>query len=166
MPDIQPFSVQRTLEAPREWVFRAHVDSDQVLRWFGPEGARVLSSRMDLRVGGSWHYGLALPDGSTTWGRQEFLEIDAPNRLVFLQTFSDPDGGLARHPLNPNWPLRLLSSAVFEEEGLGRTRLSYTWLPWEANPAEQAVFDEARPAMAEGFRGMLDALQAHLAGLR
>ena len=56
-PTQQPehtLRIEREFDAPRELLYRAFVDADQLAAWFGPEGYHVPreSVDMDVRVGG------------------------------------------------------------------------------------------------------------------
>ncbi|MDH8495175.1 SRPBCC domain-containing protein, partial [Klebsiella pneumoniae] len=62
------------------------------------------------------------PDGSEMWGRWVFREIVKPERLVFVSSFSDKDGGLSRHPMAPTRPIEMLGTATFIDKG-GKTLL-------------------------------------------
>ena len=70
----------------------------------GTERRDRLSSKMDLRPGGTYHYGMRTPDGKEMWGRFVYREIIPPERIVFVNSFSDPEGGITRHPMAPTWP--------------------------------------------------------------
>lgn len=163
MTEVKPFSVSRVFDAPRELVFQAFTDVGHLARWMGPKGYKVIRAALDLRVGGSYHYGLEGPGGARMWGKQVFREILRPERLVYLQSFSDEAGGLARHPMSASWPLLMLSTATFDDAGGGKTRLTISWHPYEADEAGLAAFDGARSSMQGGFAGMFETLDAHLA---
>ena len=64
--------------------------------WWGPKGFTVLSSKMDLRVGGSYHYGMKAPNGAAMWGLFKYREIVPQEKLVFINSFSDEQG--RHHP--------------------------------------------------------------------
>ncbi len=98
------------------------------------------------------------------WGRFLYREIAAPKKLVFLVSFSDPSGGVTRHPWSPGWPLHILSTVEFEEQAPARTKVTVTWLPHEASDAERKAFDEGRDSMRQGWGGTLDQLVGHLKG--
>ena len=160
--DVQPFITSRELDAPRAIVWLAWTDPAHLARWMGPAGHRVLKADMDLRVGGRYHYGLEVPDGSQMWGRQVFQQITPPETLVYIQSFSDADGGITRHPTAPAWPLEMLSTVSFEDAGDARTRLTVRWNPRNSDHAGEAAFDAARAGMEQGFAGMFDQLAAYL----
>lgn len=166
MPPAMPFSISRLLEAPRALVYQVHTDPEHLARWMSPAGFRTLLARLDLQPGGSYHYGLEGPGGLQMWGKQVFREIEPGARLVYLQSFSDPDGGLTRHPMVATWPLQMLATTTFEEAGAGQTRLTISWQPHDCDEVGHATFDGARAGMAQGFAGMLGQLEAYLARLQ
>jgi len=162
---IPLFSVARVFKAPRELVFKVHTDPFHLAKWFGPAGTTVIKADMDLRPGGTYHYGLRMPDGAEMWGRQVFREVTAPEKLVLVQSFSDSKGGITRHPMAATWPLEMLATTTFDDLGGGDTALTISWEPLNATPEEIATFDHARAGMDGGFKGTLDALEAYLATL-
>ena len=61
-----------------------------------------------------FHYGMRGPDGSEMWGKFVYREIAPPERLVFIVSFSDENGGMTRHPMAPTWPLEMLNTLTFD----------------------------------------------------
>lgn len=163
MTDARPFTISRDLDAPRELVYQACTDVAHLARWMGPQGAKVIHAAMDLRVGGTYHYAMELPGGLRMWGKQVFRELQPPERLVYVQSFSDEAGGLTRHPLSAAWPLQMLSTVTFADLGGRRTRMTISWVPYEPDEAGLAAFDAARGSMEQGFTGQFVNLEAHLA---
>ncbi|MFY7962554.1 MAG: SRPBCC family protein, partial [Elsteraceae bacterium] len=104
------FEIDRRFAAPPEKVFKAWTDPEDLKRWFAPAGMSMSRAKMDLRPGGGFHYALRAPTGFEMWGMWAFEEILAPEKLVLIQHFSDPEGGVTRHPLSPTWPLRTRST--------------------------------------------------------
>lgn len=160
---VEPFRISRELRAPRALVWRVSTEAKHMAQWFGAKGTKVIHAAMDLRVGGTYHYGLASPDGSEMWGRQVFREITPIERLVFVQSFSDPEGGLGRHPAAATWPREMLATTTFEELGPEKTLLTVSWVPLGATAEELATFDQARAGMSGGFGGTFDQLEGYLA---
>ena len=111
------FVISRVFKAPRDLVFACFTDPEHMKQWWGPKGVTVIASKMDLRPGGFYHYGMRTPDGSAMWGKFTYREIEKPSRIVLVSTFSDEAGGVTRHPLAPTWPLQMLSTFLFEEIG-------------------------------------------------
>ena len=87
------FVISRTFDAPRELVWKAFTEREHLMQWFGPKGFKMLAGTVDLRPGGTFHYGMQAPDGKTMWGKWIFREIVPPERLVTVVSFSDEQGG-------------------------------------------------------------------------
>ena len=64
------FVISRVLNAPRALVWKCFTDPARIKEWWGPTGFKVLKSDMDLRVGGTYHYGMQTTDGNVMWGKQ------------------------------------------------------------------------------------------------
>jgi len=159
---MTPFVISRVFDAPRERVWKAWTDAAELKKWWGPQEFKVHTCKVDLRPGGSFHYGMTAPDGTDTWGKFTYRSIEAPNKLVFIVSFSDPKGGVTRHPWSPNWPLQILSTVEFEAQGQGRTRVMVNWLPHEASDTERQSFEEGRESMKQGWGGTLGQLTGYL----
>ena len=161
--DTKPFVITRTLNAPRKLVWQAFTEADRLKEWFGPKGFTPDVSKMDLRPGGTYHYRLKGPDGSTMWGKWVFREIVPQQRLVMISSFSDENAGVTRHPMAPTWPRELLSIFTFEDAGDGKTRITINWAPHDASEEEMKTFDAGRPSMTQGWSGTFEQLEAHVA---
>ena len=157
-----PFIISRLFDTPRERVWQAWTDAAQLKQWWGPQGFKVHTCRVDLRPGGMFLYGMTAPDGSDMWGRFIYREIKAPEKLVFVVSFSDPQGGVTRHPSSPGWPQYILSTVTFSEAS-GKTRVMVSWTPHDASDAERRTFEEGRDSMKQGWGGTLDQLETYLA---
>ena len=156
------FVITRVLDAPRELVFKAWTQPERMREWWGPKGFSMLSLKLDLRPGGTLHYGMRAPNGSEMWGKFVYREIAAPERIVFVNSFSDEKGGLTRHPLSPSWPREILTTLTFTEHE-GKTTLRLQGRPMNATEEERKVFEAGFTSMQQGFGGTLDQLAAYLA---
>jgi uncharacterized protein YndB with AHSA1/START domain len=155
------FVITRTFDAPRELVWRVWTDEKHLQQWFGPKGATIFASKNDLRDGGTYHYGMEHPNGGVMWGRWSYREVDPPNRLVFLQSFSDPEGGVRRAPFSNDFPMEMLATITFREYE-GRTTVSIEWSPYNASETEQQFFASMHASMNGGWTGTLDQLGEYL----
>ncbi len=164
MTAAKEFVISRVFGAPRELVWRCFTDPEHMKQWWGPEAFTVIHSKMDLRVGGTYHYGMKAPDGSPMWGKFVYREVTPRERLVFINSFSDEAGGVTRHPMAPTWPLQMLSIFTFEDAPGGKTKFTVHWSPYEATPEEQAVFasEQSRVSMTNGWGGTMDKLESYL----
>lgn len=158
----QEFVISRVFDAPREQVWRAWTEREQLMKWFGPKGCTLPYATLDLRPGGIFHYAMHTPDGHEMWGKWTFREITAPEKLVLISSFSDAQGGITRHPMSANWPLETLSTTTFEERG-GKTKLTIRWAPWNATESECNTFAAAHSGMQQGWGGTFEQLAAYLA---
>jgi uncharacterized protein YndB with AHSA1/START domain len=160
------FVISRVFDAPRDLVWKALTEPERMKQWWGPKGFTAIVSDMDFRVGGTYHYALKSPAGESMWGRMRYREIAPPERIVFINSFSDEAGGVTRHPLAPTWPLEMLSIFTFEEMPDGKTRFTVRWSPYNATEEEQKTFDAGHDSMRGGWGGTLDQLAAYLATAR
>jgi uncharacterized protein YndB with AHSA1/START domain len=157
------FVISRVLDAPRDLVWKCFTDPEHMKAWWGPKGFTGVSSKMDFRPGGRYHYGLKSPDGMTMWGRMIYREIVPPEKIVFINSFSDEQGGISRHPMAPTWPIEMLSIFTFEEQPGGKTKFTVRWSPHNATAEEQKTFEEGHGSMNQGWSGTLDRLDVYLA---
>jgi uncharacterized protein YndB with AHSA1/START domain len=155
----------RVFDAPRELVFKAWTESERLKQWWGPKGFTMLSLKLDLRPGDVFHYCMRAPNGSEMWGKFVYREIVAPKRIVFVNSFSDANGNLTRHPLSPSWPLEVLTTLTFAEHE-GKTTLKLQGSPISATEEEHNAFEAGHKSMQQGFTGTLDQLAAYLAKAR
>jgi len=166
MHHAQPFTLTRRFAAPVDLLYAAHTEPERLARWMSPAGFRVIHADMDLRVGGRYHYGLEGPGGVQMWGLQQFRELQPGLRLDLLQSFSDREGQITRHPMAPLWPLKMRVRLNFSGTDLsppGDSELQLSWQPFEATEAEELAFGAARASMALGFAGTFAQLDAYLA---
>jgi uncharacterized protein YndB with AHSA1/START domain len=161
---LDPFVISRSFDASPALLWKALTEPDRMAKWWGLQGLPVVAAKMDFRPGGGYLYGLRTPDGGAMWGRFIYQEIEEPTRITLVSSFSDEDGGLARHPMSPTWPLEMLSVFALEPEGQ-RTKLTISWRPINATNEERATFTAAMDGMKQGWGGRLDQLAEHLASL-
>ena len=162
MTQSADFVISRVLDAPRELVWKCFTDPQHMKQWWGPKGATVVKCEMDLRPGGTYHYALQLADGPAIRGKQVYREIVPPEKLVFINSFSDEKGGLARHPMAPTWPLELYTVFTFEELPGGKTKFTVRWTPHNPTEEERKTFDAGHASMNQGWSGTMDQLEAYL----
>jgi uncharacterized protein YndB with AHSA1/START domain len=111
--------VERVFDAPRERVWKAWTDPDQLASWWGPRGWQTTNYRFELRPGGVWHYCMRGPNGMESWGRGTFREIVEPERISYVDEFSNPEGAI-----NEDLPGGLIIVNTFEDLGGGKTRVT------------------------------------------
>lgn len=156
----QPFTISRLLKAPRALVWEVYSQAEHLANWLGPKGSTISHSALDFREGGSYLYSMKVGD-TDLWGKWLIREIKAPEKIVVIQHFSDPQGGTTRNPWNPEWPMRTLATTTLTEVD-GGTLLNIEWQPYEASAAEEDVFAAAHASMNDGWSGNLDVLEDYL----
>ncbi len=160
---MKPFVIERVYDAPRERVWAAWTEAGHLRQWWGPKGFTVSRLKIDLRPGGIMHYCLRMPDGGEMWGKFVYREIVKPERLVWINSFSDPEGGTTVHPMSPSWPREMHTQVTFEDLG-GKTKVTVQWTPVEGSSAtERKTFDEGRDSMKGGWSGTFEQFAAYLA---
>jgi uncharacterized protein YndB with AHSA1/START domain len=96
----QEILITRIFDAPRERVFRALTDPDEVAAWFGPEHVDTPRERIriDLRVGGRYELAMVHQDGTEFSIGYEIIELVEPELLV-LRSDPMPEVGLHDGPV-------------------------------------------------------------------
>jgi uncharacterized protein YndB with AHSA1/START domain len=156
------FVMSRVFDAPRALLWQCFTDPERMKQWWGPKGFTVIASTMDLRVGGTYHYGMKAPDGAAMWGLFTYREIVPQEKLVVVNSFSDEKRGVTRHPGSATWPLTLLSTFTFEDAPGGKSKFTVRWQTLDATAEEQATFDAMHLSMTQGWTGTLEQLEAYL----
>lgn len=163
MKSQQGLLLKREFNAPRELVFKVWTDPAHFGNWWGPKGFSLEVKRMDVRPGGTFLGCQKSPDGQhAMWGKFVYQEVQAPEKLVWVQSFSDEEGNTVRAPFNPNWPLEILNILTLEENG-GVTVLTLQGGPLNASAEEQEAFDAMAPMVSKGFEGTFEQLDNYLA---
>jgi uncharacterized protein YndB with AHSA1/START domain len=158
------FVISREFGVSRDLMFKVWTDPEHMQKWWGPKGSRVAYSRMDFRPGGSYHYCMHSPDGNDMWGKFVYREIVKPERIVFVNSFSDEKGGLTRHPMSPGWPLEMLSTITFAGH-MGKTTVTVRWAPLNATEEERKTFEDGFDSMQKGWSGTMDQLAEYLTNI-
>jgi uncharacterized protein YndB with AHSA1/START domain len=159
------FVISRVFDAPRERVWKAWTDPQALAQWWGPKGSQIRVIKLDVQPGGIFHYAMAFQPGRDMFGRFIYREIAPPERLVFVNSFSDAEGGITRAPfpqLGNTWPLEVLNNLTFTEQD-GKTTVTLRGGPINATEEERKTFASMFDSMRQGFGGTFDQLAAYLA---
>jgi uncharacterized protein YndB with AHSA1/START domain len=144
----QEVLITRIFDAPRERVFRAWTDPDEVAAWYGPGHMEAPRERIriDLRVGGRWELTM-LPRGGGGGGEfaigYEILELVEPELLVLR---SDPMPQVGMHE-------GTVVRVEFHDHG-AKTRMTLSDGPYSGGPGHAEA----------GWVAALDKLETQLAG--
>lgn len=147
--------ITRLFDAPRELVYRAWTQREQLQHWYAPNGCKVTIEKLEERVGGKFHHYITTRDGYDCWCCGTFLELIEPERIVYSLVRSDPDGNVATPSdvgMHPDWPIETIVTVTLEEvdgktlvtlhqtvsEELARTTGAYpSWLEMLERLADQ-----------------------------
>ena len=143
----QDVLITRIFDAPRERVFRAWTDPDEVAAWYGPEHMEAPRERIhiDPRVGGRWELTMVRRGGGAEFAiGYDIVELVEPELIVLR---SDPMPQMGMH--EPTFV-----RVEFHDHG-AKTRMTLSDSPLP--PAGRG------PAEA-GWNAALDKLATHVAG--
>ncbi|WP_127529852.1 SRPBCC domain-containing protein [Paenibacillus kobensis] len=111
--------LERVFDAPRELVFRMFKEPEHLSRWWGPKGWELPVCKIDFRPGGVWHYCMKCVDrnqgdfyGMESWGKGVYKEIIEPEKIVYVDFFSDAEGNE-----NPDMPSTEVTLTFIEQDG-------------------------------------------------
>jgi uncharacterized protein YndB with AHSA1/START domain len=124
--------ITRVFDAPRERVWKAWTDPEEVKKWWGPKGFTAPVIQVDFRVGGKYLYcmrGAVTPGGKEQdfWSTGVYREIVPMERIVVTDSFADEKGNKVPASYygmqGEGWPLELTVEEIFEEQD-GKTTLT------------------------------------------
>lgn len=153
--------ITRVLHARRELVFQAWSEAEHLRHWWGPKGFEIKVARLDFRPGGTFHYSMESGDGHRMWGKFVYQEIEAPERIVWFNSFSDEEGNVVRAPFGDSIPLEIRNAVTFSEKD-GMTTMTLRSRPVNATGQEIGVFEGMFESMQEGFGGTFEQLADYL----
>jgi uncharacterized protein YndB with AHSA1/START domain len=131
----------RVFNAPRERLFKAFSDPDDLSHWWGPKGFTNTFHEFDLRPGGAWRFTMHAPDGADYQNECVFIEVVKPERVVFEH----------REPIH-----RFQMTITFAEQ---HDKATITWrMRFES--AEECA--RVRRIIVEANEQNFDHLEAHL----
>lgn len=157
------FVYSRTVDAPRDLVWKAWSEPQHLAEWWGPKGCKLKVASLDFKPGGIFHYGMEWSTGSIMWGRFVYREMTPPERLVFVNSFADENAEIIRAPFSEHWPREVLNVVTFEDLGGNKTRVTLRGGPVNPTEEERAIFEGMFDSMNQGFGGTFDQLVAYLA---
>jgi uncharacterized protein YndB with AHSA1/START domain len=141
--------ITRIINAPRDLVFAAWVDSKHADKWMGPAGYTTVTQSMEVRPGGMWRFTMSGPQGVFP-NRVTYIEVVKPSLLVYKHG-TDKD----------NDPDAFDVTVTFEELDDGKTHITmHSVFPSAA--ARNKVVKEFHAI--EGGYQTLERLEQHLRG--
>jgi uncharacterized protein YndB with AHSA1/START domain len=90
--------IERTFDAPVDFIWQMWTDPAHFKAWYGPEGATIPVAKMDVRVGGARLVCMEVqsPNGlMQMWFAGEYREVVENERLVYTDAMSDEHGNVS-----------------------------------------------------------------------
>jgi uncharacterized protein YndB with AHSA1/START domain len=158
------FVITRTFDAPREKLWKAWTDPQEVAKWWGPEMFTVPTVQIDLRVGGKYLFcmrgaaGLGQPV-MDYWSSGMYTEIVPLEKIVCTDGFADEHGNRvdpSEYGMPATFPRESIVTITFEDVAAGKTKLTIHYA------IESEVVREAMVSsqMKEGWESSLNKLAA------
>lgn len=86
--DSRDLFFARAIDVPRRLVWKAWTDPEHLVKWFTPAPWTTVSAEVDLRPGGQFLTVMRSPEGQEFPNVGCYLEVVAPERLVFTDTLA------------------------------------------------------------------------------
>jgi uncharacterized protein YndB with AHSA1/START domain len=91
-------TIVKTFDAPVESVWKYWSEPEYFKQWWGPAAATCIASRIDFRVGGTYHNCLRIQgrEGKTmdAWATGTYKVIEPFKKIVFSDCFADESGNI------------------------------------------------------------------------
>ena len=123
----QELVMERVLDAPREKVWEAWTNPEEIKKWWGPKDFTAPSIQSDFREGGTYLWAMESPDGQVYWSTGTYREIVPLERIVVTDSFADENGNVVpgtHYGMPDDFPLEMEITITFEDAGEGRTKLT------------------------------------------
>lgn len=83
--------IRRVIKAPRDRVYAAWTDPEQLRQWFGPENVRTREIVAQTWVGGKFRWDLINPEGEEMTVEGEYRELQRGRKIVFTWQWQDDE---------------------------------------------------------------------------
>ena len=146
-PADHALTVDRTIDAPREAVWRCWTEADLLPEWFCPKPWSVAEAQIDARPGGRMNVTMAGPAGERVETEGCYLEVVPGERLVFTDAFAEG--------FMPRADAFVTSAVALSDADGGKTRVV-----WSARHATaEARAKHLEMGFEAGWNAALDQLQ-------
>jgi uncharacterized protein YndB with AHSA1/START domain len=144
-PGKQEIFVTREFDAPRELVYKAHIDPKLYVQWLGPHGYEMILKEFEPVSGGKYRYIHKDKDGNEYGFHGAFHEISIDN---MVQTF-EFDG----YPGHVS-----LDTMTLEELPGGRTKATIHSIFQSVSDRDGMIQSGMEKGMSEGYERLDDIL--------
>jgi uncharacterized protein YndB with AHSA1/START domain len=151
-PGKQELFITREFDAPRELVFKAHVDADLYVRWVGPRDLTMTIEKFEMRDGGSYRF-THERNGHKYAFHGVSHEVLAPERIIGTFEFDGlPERGHV-----------ILGTTKFEELPGERTRLVHQSVFQSVSDRDGMIQSGMERGVSEGYEKLDVLLTENLA---
>ncbi len=147
--NLKVLVIERIFDAPRERVFKAWTDPEQMMQWFCCKDFKVVLAEVDLRVDGKWRSSMESSEGNIYTEVGVFHEIAKPERIVTTWAW-EAIGGEEKHEIG----YETVVTVNFEVYETDKTKMLF----------RQEFFEtvESRDSHNQGWSEAFDNLELYL----
>lgn len=142
-PSDNEIVLVQTFAAPREAVFAALTNAEQLAIWLKPTAMSLVACEVDLRIGGKLRYVFERPNGRRIEVRGTFGVVEHPHRFAYVESYDFS-------------PLKVQVTTSLEEAG------EKTLLKQTLRYASQQERDEDYPGVTESAEEVFANLDRYL----
>jgi uncharacterized protein YndB with AHSA1/START domain len=136
--------INRFIKAPRDRVYAAWTDPEQLKEWFGPEEVKTRNLIAQARPDGKFQWDLTSAEGEEMTVSGEYRELVPDRKIVFTWQWQDDEDWADHHSI----------VTVELSDGDGGTDLCLTH--------EQIPTEKSRTGHTKGWNSLLDELEEWL----
>ncbi|WP_316841705.1 SRPBCC domain-containing protein [Pedobacter gandavensis] len=129
-------------DAPVEMVFLAWTNPEQLTQWYAPDGCSITYKDLNIQENGTFHSCIQDPIHGDCWVKGKYLQVKAPEKLVFSMTLSNEAGDTlaAMEAGKPgDWPMEILTTVTFSPVGK-QTKITLHQSVPEASAKENGAY--------------------------
>ncbi|MGD9627765.1 MAG: SRPBCC family protein [Pyrinomonadaceae bacterium] len=146
-PGKQELTITREFDAPRELVFRAHIDPDQYVQWVGPNDLEMSIQKLDARDGGTFEF-THKRDGNSYRFFGCYHEVAENERIIGTFEFDGlPERGHV-----------IMGKTTFEELPNNRSRLVHQSVFFSSADRDGMIQSGMERGVREGYEKLDDLL--------
>ncbi|OZM57562.1 ATPase [Lottiidibacillus patelloidae] len=155
--------LEREFDAPKELLFKAFSEEDNLKKWWGPRGWTLTVCNLNFQEDGTWHYCMKCIDenqkdffGFESWGKGVYQEIIQDEKISYIDHFSDAEGNVGINGM-PSTQITI----SFEEHD-GKTKL----INRAVYPSGEALNTVIGMGIEKGMTETWDKLEEHLSAIK
>ena len=133
-------TIERIYDAPLVLVWEAWTNPEHIANWWGPKGMQTRVLEHEFKVGGTWKYAMAMPDGKDFISEGQYSEIVAMKKIATSADFK---------PMTQGVELQIL----LEEDG-DKTKFTFKVI----HPTEAYKIQQEKMGIYNGWGSTFDRL--------